>query len=217
MSELRSQLMTMIGRIAARGWAPATAGNYSIRLDSDPIRLLISPSGADKTLLRDDDLLEVSQNAEVISGSGKTSAETLLHVVTYQERRAMSVLHVHTVWNTILSEHCLSIGSVEISGYEILKALEGVTTHEHTERIPIFENSQDMVALSRRVKEELKRDSAVKAFLLAGHGLYTWGETPADAYRHLEALEFLFEVLVRKSQLQTKGGKRTWPAYVSPS
>jgi methylthioribulose-1-phosphate dehydratase len=209
--------MIMIERIAARGWAPATAGNYSIRLGSDPIRLLISPSGTDKTLLRDEDLLEVSDRAEVLNASGKTSAETLLHVVTYQERPAMSVMHVHTVWNTILSEHCLRDGAVEISGYEILKALDGVTTHKHTERIPIFENSQDMVSLSQKVKAELRRDPAVKAFLLAGHGLYTWGKTPADAYRHIEALEFLFEVVVRKSQLQTNGGNRTWPAYVSPS
>lgn len=209
--------MAMIARIAARGWAPATAGNYSIRLGSDPIRLLISPSGTDKTLLRDEDLLEVSDRAEVLSGSGKTSAETLLHVVTYQERPAMSVLHVHTVWNTIISEDFARVGAVEISGYEILKALEGVTTHEHTERIPVFENSQDMSALSQRVKAELKRDQSVKAFLLAGHGLYTWGKTPADAYRHIEALEFLFEVLVRQNQIQSKGGKRSWPAYVSPS
>ncbi len=217
MSDIRSQLMVMIGRIAARGWAPATAGNYSIRLADNPVRLLISPSGTDKTLLRDEDLLEVSHRAEVLSGSGKTSAETLLHVVTYQERPAMSVLHVHTVWNTILSEHCLPLGAVEIAGYEILKALDGVTTHEHTERIPVFENSQDMTLLSQKVKAELKRDPGVKAFLLAGHGLYTWGKTPADAYRHLEALEFLFEVVVRKNQMPSKGGKSTWPAYVSQS
>jgi methylthioribulose-1-phosphate dehydratase len=30
--------------------------------------------------------------------------------------------------------------------------------------------------------------------LLSRHGLYTWGQSVAEARRHLEALEFLFEV-----------------------
>lgn len=203
----------MIARIASRGWAPATAGNFSIRLASDPVRLLISPSGTDKTLLTDADLLEVSDRAEVISGTGKTSAETLLHVVAYQERPAQCVLHIHTVWNTILSDRHKDHGAIEMSGYEILKALEGVTSHEHTERVPIFENSQDMISLSQSVKAELRRDRSVKAFLLAGHGLYTWADSPLAAYRHLEALDFLFEVLVRSGRTAVKGGTETWPAY----
>ena len=34
--------------------------------------------------------------------------------------------------------------------------------------------------------------------LLSRHGLYTWGQSVAEARRHLEALEFLFEVEVRR-------------------
>jgi len=33
---------------------------------------------------------------------------------------------------------------------------------------------------------------------LSQHGLYTWGESVAEARRHLEALEFLFEVEGRR-------------------
>ena len=35
--------------------------------------------------------------------------------------------------------------------------------------------------------------------LLSRHGLYTWGESVAEARRHLEALEFLFEVEGRRA------------------
>jgi len=38
-------------------------------------------------------------------------------------------------------------------------------------------------------------------FLMAGHGLYTWGENLAAARRQIEVLEFLFEVVTQKRLL----------------
>ena len=40
----------------------------------------------------------------------------------------------------------------------------------------------------------LRNDPDAHGVLLSRHGLYTWGESVAEARRHLEALEFLFEV-----------------------
>uniref|UniRef100_E6PXG7 Putative aldolase class 2 protein aq_1979 n=1 Tax=mine drainage metagenome TaxID=410659 RepID=E6PXG7_9ZZZZ len=34
--------------------------------------------------------------------------------------------------------------------------------------------------------------------LLRGHGLYAWGKSIAEVWRHLEALEFLFETEARR-------------------
>ncbi|HEX2897254.1 MAG TPA: methylthioribulose 1-phosphate dehydratase [candidate division Zixibacteria bacterium] len=198
-AEARAELMSIIKRITVRGWCPATAGNFSVLLDKEPIRMLITPSGVDKNLISGDDLLEVNEKVEVLSGKGNPTAEGLIHAAVYQTREAGSVLHVHTVANTVLSEKHLSSGYIEISGYEILKAFPGVSTHEHTERIPIFANSQDMKSLSENVREKLKIDQSAKGVLLAGHGIYTWGRSPQTAYQHLEAFEFLFEVLSRKS------------------
>jgi methylthioribulose-1-phosphate dehydratase len=38
-------------------------------------------------------------------------------------------------------------------------------------------------------------------FLLAKHGLYTWGRDLAEARRHIEIHEFLFEVVARSRML----------------
>ena len=197
-SDSRNDLMSVITRITARGWCPATAGNFSILLNSEPLRMLITPSGVDKNLLSTNDLLEVNEKVEVVSGKGKPTAEGLIHTAVYQTTSARSVLHVHTVANTVLSESQLKHGYIDISGYEILKAFPGVTTHEHTERIPIFANSQDMTKLSKEIREKLESNKDINAVLLAGHGIYTWGESPQAAFQHLEAFEFLFEVLSRK-------------------
>jgi len=56
-----------------------------------------------------------------------------------------------------------------------------VTSHEASICIPVFPNDQDVPALAARAS----------AYLLAGHGLYTWGSSLAEAARHAVALEHL--------------------------
>lgn len=168
-------------------------GNFSVRISAEPLRFLISPSGADKGTLTPEMLVLADENGEKRDdGAGKPSAETLLHAVIYEERGAGSVLHTHSVWNTVLSAE--AAGGLELTGYEMLKGLTGVRTHEQTEIVPVLANSQDMPALARRVRAILGVHPEAHGFLLAGHGLYTWGATIAEARRHVEIFEFLFEV-----------------------
>ena len=84
------------------------------------------------------------------------------------------------------------------AGMNLLKGLGGVATHEHEERIPIIENTQDYASLADKLKAVLHGNGEAHGVLLSRHGLYTWGESVAEARRHLEALEFLFEVEGRR-------------------
>ncbi|HUB28134.1 MAG TPA: methylthioribulose 1-phosphate dehydratase [Terracidiphilus sp.] len=180
----------------ARGWVPATSGNFSVRSGD---RIFITPTGLDKGTLASTDLLETAADGTVVDGRGKPSAETGLHAVIYRERpQAHAILHVHTVWNTLLSGRFLETGYVPVEGYELLKGLAGVATHEHEERVPILENSQDYEELARQLTSALQLYAGAHGVLLSRHGLYTWGNSVADARRHLEALEFLFEVEGRR-------------------
>lgn len=181
-----------------RGWSLATSSNYSVVKRRDPLRLILTGSGFDKGRLTPDQFVEVDDGGRVVDGSGlKPSAETMLHVVLARSAGAGAVLHTHSTWGTILSKTDVSLGYVEIGGYEMLKALSGVTTHEHVERIEIFPNTQDIDALSREVEARIL--DPVKplqhGFLIAGHGLYAWGKDLAEARRHIEAIEFLLEVV----------------------
>jgi methylthioribulose-1-phosphate dehydratase len=184
----------------AKGWVPATSGNFSARpFAESPGRVLITPSGLDKGTLAPEDLLEVDGEGRAVAGNGKPSAETGLHLVLYRARPgARAILHVHTVWNTLISARYASSGYVPIEGYEILKGLSGVTTHAHLERVPILENSQDYAELRLKMAGALDEYPRAHGVLLSRHGLYTWGESVAEARRHLEALEFLFEIEVRR-------------------
>jgi methylthioribulose-1-phosphate dehydratase len=180
----------------ARGWAPATSGNFSVRSGS---HILITPTGLDKGQLAPADLLEIDPEGRVVAGRGKPSAETGLHTVIYREfATARAILHVHSIWNTLLSGRFAQVGFVRIEGYELLKGLSGVSSHVHEERIPIIENSQDYKALSNHLSFALRQNPYAHGVLLSRHGLYTWGESVAEVRRHVEALEFLFEVEGRR-------------------
>ena len=181
-----------------RGWVLGTSGNFSAVLALEPLRLVITASGADKGTLTANQFLEINSNAKVLRGSaGTPSAEALLHVTLARVRGAGAILHTHSVWSTILSDACAAEGGVNIAGYEMLKGLSGVCTHDHREWLPILENSQDMAALSRQAEEILARHPQAHGFLLRRHGLYTWGRDLAEARRHVEILEFLLEVVGR--------------------
>jgi methylthioribulose-1-phosphate dehydratase len=192
----------------ARGWALGTSGNFSAVLRREPFRLLISASGLDKAVLDARQFVEMSADGRVLRGAGKPSAEAVLHVTVARARGAGAVLHTHSIWSTLLSDLHGSEGGLTISGYEMLKGLAGVTTHEHREWLPIVENSQDMAALAATVRAALLRHPNAHGFLLRGHGLYTWGDDLPQARRHVEVLEFLMEVVGRTRSEPPGPGKK---------
>jgi methylthioribulose-1-phosphate dehydratase len=184
-------------RFYARGWVLGTSGNFSAVTSRRPLTLAITASSVHKGTLTPAQILSIDERGRA-RGPGKSSAETLLHIEIVRMRGAGAVLHTHSVWSTIVSELHAHDGGFAIEGFEMLKGLDGVTTHEHREWIPIVPNDQDMPRLAATVRQTLDSHPAAHAFLIARHGLYTWGATIADAERHVEILEFLIEASARR-------------------
>jgi methylthioribulose-1-phosphate dehydratase len=164
-----------------RGWVLGTSGNFSAVVNDDPLRLLITASGKDKGQLAENDFILLNDEGAIQSGEGKPSDETELHLTVVRERCARAVLHTHSVWATILSDYFADDEGVSIAGWEMLKGLAGVRTHEHREWLPIIENSQDMLELAKTLVEVLRKQPEAHGFLLRGHGLYTWGSSLDEA------------------------------------
>jgi methylthioribulose-1-phosphate dehydratase len=180
-----------------RGWVLGTSGNFSAVIGKEPLRLIITPSGADKGELTAGQFVQVDHQGKLLAGNGRPSDETKLHLTIVQKKEAKVVLHTHSVWSTMVSDQFAEAGALNIEGYEMLKGLTGVSTHEHREVLPILENSQDMEALAGKLAEILQLHPQAHGFLLRGHGLYTWGQTIKEARRHIEILEFLLELIGR--------------------
>jgi methylthioribulose-1-phosphate dehydratase len=186
-----------------RGWVLGTSGNFSAVVDRDPLRVAITASSLDKGRLQPEQILEVGADGTPVgTRQGKPSAETLLHIAIVRTTGAGAVLHTHSVWSTILSDYHLGHGGFFIEGYEMLKGLEGVRTHEHREWIPILENSQDMPSLALETERMIKENAGIHGFLIRRHGMYTWGKDLAEAARHVEILEFLLESVGRRQMME---------------
>jgi methylthioribulose-1-phosphate dehydratase len=208
--DVRRRLVEIGRRFDTRGWVLGTSGNFSAVLHRDPLRLAITSSGASKGDLAADQILEIDADGRTTgTGTGRPSAEARLHVEIVRVRGAGAVLHTHSMWSTLLSDRHAAVRGVAIEGYEMLKGLEGVATHEHREWIPVLENDQDMPRLAGEVRDVLIRHPACHAFLLRRHGLYTWGETLSQAVRHVEIVEFLLEAVARTDRLPFDDERRT--------
>jgi methylthioribulose-1-phosphate dehydratase len=183
-------------RFDVRGWVLGTSGNLSVVVERQPLTLAITPSGAFKGSLSESDILQVDERG-VVSGDTavRPSAETGLHLAIVRSRGAGAVFHTHSIWSTVLSDLHVAEGGLLIERYEMLKGLSGVRTHEHGEWVPIVENDQDMSRLGRVVSDALARHPEAHGFLIRRHGLYTWGQDAAEATRHVEIFEFLFEAV----------------------
>jgi methylthioribulose-1-phosphate dehydratase len=177
----------------SRGWVPATGGNFSARLSSEQV--LITASGVHKGELRRSDFLVADMDGRPLEAGRKSSYETGLHLQIYRRDPSIgAVLHVHTIANTVLSRR---LDRIVLSDYELLKLLPGAPDPAARVEIPVFGNDQDIARLSARVDAHMdvqnKGEMKVPAYLIAGHGLYAWGDNVAQARHRVEALEFMLE------------------------
>lgn len=190
-------------RLDARGLAPATSGNYSVRLADGSIAVTVS--GEHKGRLAADGVMRVDPAGQPLDAK-RPSAETLLHCLVYElDLGASAVLHTHSVAGTVLSR---ALGNeILLKGYELLKIFPGNDTHDTSIAIPLVDNSQDMAALADELRPLLAaQNPLVPAFYIRGHGLYAWGATMEAAENLVEAIEFLltcaWEELKREGALR---------------
>ena len=198
--ELREQLTKTIADLHGRRWCEGTGGNFSVVVQRDPLHLLMAPSGVNKGQVEPAQLVIVDEQQKVIQGQGRASAETTLHVEIITTLQCRAVLHTHSVDSTVLSDHCAKQATIRLEGWEMLKGLKGIATHDTSIDIPIVANNQNMRELSQSIRPYLNTNAP--GILVAGHGLYTWGDSLAEAQRHVEILEFLFSTVLQKKLLQ---------------
>ena len=197
-----SQLIIEAGRfLYSNGWSPATSSNYSARIDGQHIAVTVS--GKHKGDLDTSDVMVVNLSGEPVQSDGKPSAETLLHTVIYDLFPGVkAVLHTHSVAATVLSRSMAGESELRLVDYELQKAFPGYDSHESELIIPVFENTQDITVLAEQTKKYFKEYPYLPAYLIRGHGLYTWGDTMADCLRHVEALEFLLQCELEMKRLR---------------
>ncbi len=179
-----------IGRwMDGKGWAPATAGNYSMRLDDGSFAVTVS--GRHKGRLTAADVMRVDAAGRSLDGQ-TPSAETALHLDLYARfADCGAVLHSHSPEAVGLSRAFPYAHAYDLRGHEMLKVLPGITTHDTSVALHIVDNSQDMTNIVAALVPVLLEPGAIPAYLIRGHGVYGWGRTMAEAERVIEGIEWM--------------------------
>ncbi|MBX3423068.1 MAG: class II aldolase/adducin family protein [Pirellulaceae bacterium] len=184
-----------------RGWSLGASGSYSVVAQREPRQLLITAQCTDKgSLVPVDFALVDSSGKGVIPDQAQASADVLLHCVIAEQARAGAILHTSSVWATILATKFESLGGVLIDGYAMQSGLAGADSRLQAQWFPIVDCLADATAMADQVRDTLQSASPLPSgFLVKQQGLFTWGHDLQTAVRHVEIMEFLFEVLARQA------------------
>ena len=181
------------------GLAPATSGNYSMRIAGD--EMAITVSGAHKGQLTSDQVMRCRINGNPLEDK-KPSAETLLHCLIYKLYPDINaVLHTHSVPCSVLTR-LISDDTLILTGYEMLKAYPNIDTHDVSVSLPIFDNTQNMDYLSKQVENTLVNNRKISAYLIRSHGIYGWGCDMNEARRVIEATEMMLSCEMNIRQMK---------------
>jgi methylthioribulose-1-phosphate dehydratase len=196
MNDFSQQALDIIeaGRILYQmGLVPATSGNFSARLADNNIAITVS--GRNKGRLTEADIMIIDAGGAPLD-TRRPSAETGLHTQIYNHfPEVNAILHPHSMNAILLSRRVNNV--VVLEDYELLKAFEGIDTHATRIHVPVFGNDQDIPRLAGKIAQYLDTHEHVYGYIIAGHGMYTWGRTMADTLRHVEAFEYLFACELR--------------------
>lgn len=194
-------IMETANFLDSKGWTPATSSNFSQRLDNNYCAITVS--GKHKGRLIPDDIMVVDLQGNP-QDEKKPSAETLLHTSLYAKNPNIgAVLHTHSLNSTLLTL-LTENSSWKLAGYELLKAFQGISTHESSIELPIFANTQDIARLADEVIEYLNKKIPCWGYLIRGHGVYTWGKDMAETLIHLEAIEYLIQCELEVMRIKGK-------------
>lgn len=165
-----------IGRLVfEKGWVAANDGNITIRLDQE--RILATPTGVCKGMMKPDDLIIVDMKGNKIAGRLERTSEIAMHLTVYGLRPDIkSVVHAHPPVSTgfatagkplnlaLLPEVVIGLGCVPLAAY----GLPGTPalTDPMLPYIPKYD-----------------------ALMMANHGAVCYGEDVFKAYFRMETVE----------------------------
>lgn len=196
----RAALVEVARDFHARGWMAATAGNLSVREESD--HFWITASGRAKGRLEERDFLLMSvaggEVVDAVDAGHKPSAETAIHRAVYRLFPAAGAcLHVHTVDACLVGERAPRGDSLRLAPIEMLKAFD-IWQDNPSVDLPLFPNHLQVAAIAADIEARFRaRPPALTALLIRGHGATVWGESLQQAYNRLEALEFILAYMAR--------------------
>ena len=174
------------------GFMPGASGNLSVRLDDQ--RLLVTPTGISKFLLRSADMVIVDLQGRHLDGYRKVTSEVSMHLAVYRHRDDVkAVIHSHPPIATAFA--CVGRGLEEILCQEAVMTLGVVPLAKYATT-----GTEEVAAsLAPFIPDH-------DAILMANHGAVTYGKTLLGAFQKMEIVEHLANIEFVAHQLGAPRG-----------
>src|SRR6185437_2185033 len=184
---LREDLVRFGKMLHAQGFVAATDGNLSVRLDSS--RVLVTPTGFSKGMMRQEDMVIVDLHGKKLSGFYNPSSEIAMHLTIYRMRPDVgAVVHAHPCTATGFASAGIALDEPLCS--EVVITLGAVSFKESA--------TTGTMELSDSLRPFIPFHDAI---LMANHGVVAYGEDLPRAYMRMEAVEHYAKIVLATRQL----------------
>ena len=185
--ELRRELVRYSRWLSRLGFGPGTSGNLSAKLDRD--RILVTPTGLSKGLLKSSDLVIVDSHGTLVEGTRGVTSELGMHLAVYDRRADVhAVVHSHPPIATAFA----------CSG----RALDELLCQESVMTVGVVPLAPYATTGTSEVAASLDAFlSDHNAILLENHGLVTYGRNLVEAFLCMETVEHIAQVTLTAHQL----------------
>lgn len=182
--DMREIIIAAGKKLIRESFTVETWGNISVRDEAGLV--YITPSGMDYELCTVEDVVVMTMDKTIVSGTRRPSVETDLHLEVYKSRpEVRAIVHTHPIPSTVFS--CTG-ESIPLLIDEAAQALgDEVKTAEYA--LP------GTMALAQNCVKALGEKA--NACLLQSHGAVCVGASMKDAFKVAKVLEMTAEVYYR--------------------
>ena len=190
-AELREVVYAANRELVESGLVTGTFGNVS-GVDRQAGILVIKPSGVPYHALTPARMVPVSlETGQVVDGDLRPSSDTPTHRELYLAFECGGVAHTHSETATAFAQARLPVRCLGTTHADCFRGDVPVTralTRQEVERD--YERNTGLVIVETFRKGRRSPDE-IPAVLVAGHGPFTWGASPAEAVEHARVLEYV--------------------------
>jgi L-ribulose-5-phosphate 4-epimerase len=190
--ELKERAWAVNQEIPKRGLAIYTFGNVSV-FDAARGVMAIKPSGVDYAKLTPDDLVVMDLEGTIVEGKLRPSSDTPTHLVLYRAWKGIGgMVHTHSTYATGWAQARLAIpiyGTTHADHLAEDVPCTAVMSDEAVERDYEVETGKQILDCFKN-----KNPLHTPMVLVAGHGAFSWGETPEKAVYNAVVLEELAKI-----------------------
>jgi len=187
LEELKEEVWEANRALQRAGLVILTWGNVS-GLDAHRGLVVIKPSGVEYDQMRPGDMVVVDLNGQVVEGGLRPSSDTPTHLVLYRHFCGVhGIAHTHSTYATAWAQACRPLPCYGTTHADNFRGTVPVTEPLPAEAIAGDYEAETGLAIVRAFDglDPLE----MPAVLVANHGPFTWGETPAKAVENSIVLE----------------------------